>query len=800
MRAPFLDEVAGVRRRLGRLAARPVGERSASPPQAPSVRRSPPHTSIFRVLRGAGVPLVLALGVAILSAAGLFAIPNGVVFDTITESDVFRSQPVVIVRTNHAERGEVVAHLSAARVRTIAEDSELAQPATTFGIERAFVGHDGRLRLIRLPADVRAPEFSGAQVLRIPAVTLLLRGRIVILGRPVADGDARFTPSVYASPRILDGTQFRARIVQAIASGRTAAELGGSGRSIVIVFFGLLLVSLHLLIGRRLRTKTSIAALMATWLVGLAALLAGVMLPLSELTLLLTAAPIATKAMSWRDREMRLRSLADRAATFMRSNTLVGDGRRWIAFLPAMLRLAGADSSVILEYRGLDGWTPLDGQSPETLIGRAITRAQALAADRAYPHPVQVSNSADGKRLYLARIDRPDYPTYCLFEIAPSADPQGALAYTYRVFDHLARLARPDVRSPAAADYDAQLLTAMNRLASFAGELRRTIGALHTATMLFDGSGVPLQLNRAMRTLLARANVIADEATPLDVAIALSGLEENMALDLLAQALRHGGSLSLSSRHEIEGRFYDSRVTRSGGGLLFEAADVTELQHLARLRTEVASEIDARIRNDLEAIEVATKLAGDSRLADDRRARAMQMVSQAAGRTRDTLESLSQMISSAAPADQSEPFAVNPRTALIKAVTAVRAQAGASLPTLNVVLPELASLVLADPDDLDELLQAMLQIVMADAPEGGEIEVALNEGEQSSMITISGGFGLPRDRFVLALGDAAVGVPPPFRALQRASATLPSWHAELAASSDAGTGYRFALTLQRATA
>ncbi|TCJ39591.1 hypothetical protein E0504_10860 [Parafrankia sp. BMG5.11] len=745
------------------------------------------------------MPLLLAIGLAFLSATRLFILPNGVVFDTLAARLPLEQQAVIVVRPSALEREAVQANLHAAGVRTINEDDRTSVPISTFGIERSFADRSGLARLIQLPAEVTAPEFSGAQVLSVPAVMPLLTGRTVVLGPPVSKRDARFTPSVYASPRSLDSTQLHARIMQAVASDRTATELAAPGRAIVLLFFALLLVSLQLVIGSRLRTGSNLVVLVAAWLAGVAALLiGGVLLPLPELTLLILGTPFATKAVASRERDRRLQLLADRAATFMRRSTLVSDGRRFIAFVPAMLRVAGVHSSVILENHDTNGWIPLAGESPETLMGHTITPAQALAADKKRPRPVRISNSASGAFLCLSRLDRAGCPTYCLFEVVPGHDTKPVLIGAARVLDHLARLARPATQRSRTGDPDAQLFAAMDRVASFAAELRRTIGALHTAAMLFDGSGVPLQLNSAMRRLLARAKVVEDTATPLDVAVALSGLDQQAALGLLTEALRHGASIGLASRHEIEGRYYDTRVTWTGGDLLFEAADVTDLQQLAHLRTEVASEVDARIRNDLEAIELASKLTGDGRLPSDKRARAMQMVSQAAGRTRDTLENLSRMISGSVHASSSEPFAVNPRTALMQALTAVRSQGGRHLGGVKLTVPQLASLVLADPGELDELLKAMLQVVTSDGEEDGEIRVTLTEGAEASVIVIAGGFGLPPDRFELALSDGAQGVPAPFRTLQRVRGYLGDWGAELKLVSEAGLGYRFELILRRA--
>lgn len=749
--------------------------------------------------RFASVPLLLAIGLAFLSAARLFILPNGVVFDTFVARLPLEQQAVIVVRPLAVEREAVLAKLYAAGVRTIKEDDRTSVPLSTFGIERSFADRSGLARLIQLPAEVKAPEFSGAQVLSVPAVMSLLTGRTVVLGPPVSERDGRFTPSVYASPRSFDSTQLHARIVQAAANGRTATQLAAPGRAIVLLFFALLLVSLQLVIGSRLRTGSSLVVLVAAWLAGLAALLiGGVLLPLSELTLLILGTPFATKAVASRERDRRLQLLADRAATFMRRNTLVSDGRRFIAFVPAMLRVAGVHSSIILENHDANGWTPLAGQSPETLIGRTITPAQARAADIRRPRPVRISDKASGEFLCLSRLDRSECPTYCLFEVVPGQVAERAMIGAARVLNHLARLSRPGIQRSSTGDTDAQLFAAMDRVASFAAELRRTIGALHTAAMLFDGSGVPVQLNQAMRSLLARAEVVEDTGTPLDVAVALSGLDEQAALELLTEALRHGASIRLASRHEIEGRFYDTRVTWTGGDLLFEAADVTDLQQIAHLRTEVASEVDARIRNDLEAIELASKLAGDGRLPSDKRARAMQMVLQAAGRTRDTLENLSRMISGSVHESSSEPFAVNPRTALMQALTAVRSHGGRHLPGVKLTVPQLASLVLADPGQLDELLQAMLQVVTSDADEDGEVRVTLTEGVEASVIAIAGGFGLPPDRLELALSAGAQGVPAPFRTLQRVRGFLSEWGADLTSASEAGQGYRFELTLRRA--
>lgn len=755
------------------------------------------------------VPLLLAVLLGVLAELRLFRLTNGLLFDIAVSGAPAAEPQAIVVRAPPENSALVAARLRALGAQPLVLTGEgsaggVSIPPSTYGITRRVELRDGSERLIRLPADAVMPELSAHQLGdgSIPAGAL--DGVTAIVAPPSALDPPRFEPSGIAGGRALGAADFQARAIHALKSGRSAVEVAGLARFIVLVLAALLLpLAIAALPPRRQANATMllVALLIAAGL--LLVRFAGLLAPVTELVLIAALGGSMATAEARAERDRRLALLADRAGAYAMRNSLLPDPRRWIDFFPAAARLAGVESSIILETNS-DGLFDLRAAfGPQASHGAAgLSRTDDFdRADETHPEPVEVQALAGWTNARLARLDSAgDAPVYWLFTVPDDEERSAVLAAAARLARYAAAqpgLATPSRRARRRHPLDVRLYGALSAMISRAGELRGSLGALRTATILFDGMGVPLQVNAAMERLLRVVGLPASRATPVDVAAALARIDPESARAMLGDLVRRGGELTLSSNSQIGVRHFVVRVTQTSGDLLFEAIDVTDLQRLASIQKELATEIDARIRNDLEAIELATRLATDERLPGDRRERALAMIGQAANRTRNTLDDLGRLVDASIYVSEGEPYPVNPRSAVLQAVAAMTPAAEKSGVAIEVRQPALTGLVLAEPELLDTLLRAMLEISLSDSARGSAVELALNEGEQASELIVAGGFGLPADRWAAVLSADDRGAATPIRVLRFARSAVDHWGGSLEATSEAGQGYRFTLRLRK---
>lgn len=754
------------------------------------------------------VPLIAALLFGALAELRLFRLTNGLLFD-LAVSSVPTGQPqAIVVRAPGRDVPLVVQRLRELGVMPLvftgsAGSEPLTVPEPAFGINRRFALPGGEERLIGLPGDAVMPVLS-VRTLQDRALTSgSMIGLIAVVGPPTAADPPRFQGSSLPHSRLLPGADFQARAVHAWKSGSTVRELAGAGRFALLLVAALALPLLFVAAPRRFRASALLLAvglLLGTSLLFLRA--GGILLPVTELLLLAWVAAVMASSAARRDRDRRLVLLADRASSFASRNSLLGDSANWPNFFGAAARLTDVESSLLLEESAEGEFIVKAAFGPLTSNGAAGLRRTADfdRADAACPDPVDVEHLSEWTRACVARLDSgSDRPVYWLYA-APSNRPEPTLAAATRLARTIARqpaLASSPGRKGARNGTDARLFAALDALVSHAGELRSSLGALQTATMLFDAAGIPLQVNPSMDRLLQQAGLQATRATPVDVAAKFAGLETETVRSMLGELIRHGGELALTAQSELGGRRYAVRVTETQGDLMFEAIDVTELHRLARIQNELATEIDSKVRNDLEAIELATRLAVDQRLPADRRDRALAMIHQATERTRATLGDLARLVDAAIYVSEEEPYPVNPRSALDQAIAGLMPLADRVGAQIKVDQPTLTALVLAEPALLDRLLRSMLEIPLSDSPRGATIHVVLKEGDGASDLAVTGGFGLSADRFEAALKSDDPNLARPIRTLRHALARVEAWGGSLQVSSDAGQGYTFNLKLKK---
>ncbi len=673
-------------------------------------------------------------------------------------------------------------------------------------VEGAILGATGSAeRLVGLPPLALMPSLTSRQIIDGTVPSEALRGHWVVIGPPAAEDPPRFWLSAMSGSAVVGAVDYHARAIQSRVSGRAIETLRGPHRLVLLLTFGLLVAAL--LAAVRAHRRIALTVGIMVLLLGIGTLMVGfggIMIPATELLVLAAAVGLAAFRRHVRRQQLNMARLGDRAASYVTRNMLLQDQRKWLDYFAAASRLTGVESSLLLEQQGDGSFHLLAASGPRAQTGAAgMTRSADFdRADTECPVPVDTTTTNGWDHARIARINSGDEGAiYWLLDAPAASDERDA------IFAAALRLARRINQYPALnpaksgsprRDLEVvRLMKLVETVISRAGDLRRSLRALHTAAMLFDAAGLPIQVNKAMEGLLRRCGLEPARTTPVDVAAALSGLDADAARLLLGDLVRNGGEIRLTSHGEVGGRRFTVRVTEADGDLIFEAIDVTDLHRLAHIQTELAGEIDAKIRNDLEAIELASRLAVDERLPPERRKRALSMIAQATARSRSTLDSMGHLVDASIYDSQLAAYPMNPRSAVLRAVADLARIAEQEGVRIEVSQERLTSLVFAEPDLLDSAVHAMLEIVVRDSPRGTAVSAILHEDPDYSEVVVSGGFGMPADRLAAYLSGNLPATPQSFRTIRRAQQAIEAWGGSLETVSDAGQGFRFALRLRR---
>lgn len=671
--------------------------------------------------------------------------------------------------------------------------------------------------LIAMPSREVLPRVPLEQLFSKVFPDDLLRGKIAVVGPGrFVDPPRYVTPATAGKPQV-NRAEFHTRAIQSLLAGRAIQPVTGVWRALLLFGFSVLLVRLLARSDPSALARNLTIGVLLTVGLGYAMLaLADLMLPLTELLL----APLVLGFMIFRQKEMlqdeRLVRVVDRTTAYVARHALLTDLNRWPDFLATAARLGGIEQWLLFEK--------LNGGAVEVLASQGHIDENVNAqirylpllkrADEARPAPVPAGESLfrlPGKA-HLVRLTNSERRIYWLYHIPLGDSHEASSANAAKRISHsLVAALDLEYADPAAKmqsdrfkSLDNRVAHSMDLIVSRSTELRQSLAAMQTAMILYDAAGMPLHTNASMRRILRSLQLDVAESTPVDVAEKLTSIDGGASRSMLKELVLTGGELRLSAAQELEGRRYVLRVNNvqnevgePTGGLLFEAIDVTEVDRMAQVQRELASQIDSQIRNDLEAIQLAARLASDGRLSRERQNKALAHVLEATARARNTLNSIGELLDRALRVGMPDPYPVNPKHSLIRALSCVRSRADELGVELKLEQPGLTTAVIAEPALLDELVEALVRVVLNDSPRGSVVAAELLELESESAIVVTGGFGLPPDRLDDILGGRGKGGSEEFRVIAQATEVLPAWGGVIEASSEPGAGYSFKVRLRK---
>lgn len=659
--------------------------------------------------------------------------------------------------------------------------------------------------LINLNPKSAVAVVDGRQILdgQLPIDTL--KNMYVVVGPTASIDPKRFLTSSFSDTPRISSSEFHARAIQAIVAGRTVFQPEGVRRALILIAASLILMVSLQMVPQKHQLASAVLTATVIFAAGLALIpTLGIYLPIAGLVTVSLVHGTLCEVIISTQRRRRTDELLDRATSQLQQ-AFPRDTSRWVDFFSTAAKLSGVETSLLLQEQDDGTFTALAafGQLPAGGVSKLRRSRDFDLADASSPASVTVTNLVREENSFLVRFGTQDtVKIYWLYMLPAASD---ELAQIGAAAERLAGYISDNLRWFRYAKFgtinqrsvEQRVDKAINGLVRRTDELHRSLASLQTATLLFDPSGMPITVNESMKHLLGQSALQVSRTTPADCAIALTGLGEETVRSTLGQLVRHGGQVRLQSQLKIAGRNYFLVITNLDGDLLFEATDITGQTLLINLQSELASEIDAKLRNNLEAIGIAVRLAGDERLTKERRDRALGLIHVAVDRTRASLNSLSILTDFTHILDELSTLPVCPRATLSSAISKITPLAKQSDVGFNLVKPALASLVLAEPEMLEQLLVAIIQVVLKDSSRKSAIEIELLEKEDSTCITVKGGFGLPSSLIASHLQDDHPDATEPFLVMRRIVKRMKNWGATLEASSETGDGYRFTVALKR---
>lgn len=679
-------------------------------------------------------------------------------------------------------------------------------------IEGAAVGRDRPAEfLISLPSSQVIARIPAAVLLSGGAPPGLLEGKLLLFGNAPSVDPPRFPTSAAGETRIVSASELHARALESLLGGRAAVGLGAAARGLLAAMFAFAFpfLSAHWSPKASLRNSL-LLVLLLLGLTYLVLIVANIMLPVGELAaaqLLLGAAVFYQKEIA---QEESLQRLVANATSYVARHTVLREQSRWTHFFTAMTGLVGTSRSIVIKAGDSQGFDIIAAQNErECLPALGSASTQLANADGRRPEPVRAGHlSGWGANSYIARLSPAGAtPLYWIFQL--DSDDPGVTSSAKRTARRASQMLeaiedRPSRQGVPGEPLNVAIASSMNMIVERTSVLRRSVSAMETAFMLFDASGLPVETNASMLDLIRHAGLDPQGGTPVEIVSTIIPMSREASERIVGEIVRDGGELRLASTREISGRRYVLRCTHSlepngqpTGDLLLEAIDVTDVHRLGELQREIATYLDANIRNNLEAIELAAGLASDDRLEASAQRNWLGHVVEAARRARDRLNSIDRLLYPEMANPMQVPHPVNARALVERALATVRSASGIDDARIEVDLPEVASPVLAEPSLAEQAIGAMLRVAIFDMPEGKNLLVSLKVSRDTSLVEIKGGFGTSPMRLARMLSsDKSKTTNPGHALISKLGTDVETWGGKLSATSREGRGFHFKLNLR----
>lgn len=368
-------------------------------------------------------------------------------------------------------------------------------------------------------------------------------------------------------------------------------------------------------------------------------------------------------------------------------------------------------------------------------------------------------------------------------------------------------------RQPREEGYKA-LDRIVSRLEGRLTQLETLLRDLHTATMVYDLLGAPLEVNVRMSELLKDEAIAPHELTIVELIARLTHKDVESARQALRNVVIEGHELALpitlskGREHYVLNvrplRLREGLDLREGpspfgvSGMVCELVDRTLLTRLYEIKTHVVDRLATQLRTELATIELSSSLLADGELPEEDRTQMVDTIQEKVQQSIDLLAESQQYLSSDVYLETVETFPVNVQTVLAEVVETLRPQAEEHGIRWEITQPQLMSAVLASPARIGQVISAVLGVLLRDAADRTAIGVKAVENENGIVYAFSNsGFGMPNDHFQEYLTGNGQRAAEELKGLREAITAVKEWGGALEAESHVGEGIRATLRLRR---
>jgi len=345
--------------------------------------------------------------------------------------------------------------------------------------------------------------------------------------------------------------------------------------------------------------------------------------------------------------------------------------------------------------------------------------------------------------------------------------------------------------------------------------LERVFDGMGSAAILYDLFGRVLQVNLQMETLMKRAGLRFFDMTAVDMISAISGRDlstireymnyivmERTVISLPAPAIdndRYTYMLTIRPLIQKQQSHFeaDNDLTPFQlGGILIELVDISTFKTLNDLQVNLVDQLNIRLRDDLEALVLATDLLGNSK-GDDDTQWVKDIITSKTGHATQIFEEVQKYLYFTFEDASLECYPIDALKPLASSVDEISDMARKADITLHTELPELLCFVMAAPQSLVEVFNDVLRVLIHDASTDSEIIIRVTSRDKQVRYHFENtGFGLPPERLHEYLhGDLSVSVDE-FRGLRIANRRVQSWGGEFSAETELGKGMSFDICLK----
>ncbi len=337
-----------------------------------------------------------------------------------------------------------------------------------------------------------------------------------------------------------------------------------------------------------------------------------------------------------------------------------------------------------------------------------------------------------------------------------------------------------------------------------------------SATIVYDLFGQVVQMNLAMNTLLTDLEFTAHSGTALDFLVKATGQSAVYCRGLLRYIVLGGQQITIPANFSapespVKNQSYQLTIgpvgtTESNSesspfrmtGILLEIQDISSLQQTSSLKQDIIERLGFRLRGDSESLILAGSLLADETLEADMRAEVTDVLIDKAGSIARIVDQVRDHLATTETSESKAAYPVDSMELLDRALVNCEEVTSSKRIEVTIKRPHVASSVLAQAAELQEIWEAIITLMVQDASATTQLRISVTESDEDQYVHFANtGFGIPMDRFQHYMNDINSAASHEFEKLRIGKKRLSLWQGTMGSESQIGVGFKFTITMQR---